>query len=147
MISQSALITCQWLKRPLILICLVGGVTQQGHPSSSCTSKEPNSFVKLCREHSDCASAEQPGTLAGHMGWVARGEQEPAMEEAAFAPGIWWDLGTGRMPWDGIGWWFSVIFLVFSNLWLCVTGKGLLPACLKHSVHGDDAKSCGSFEN
>lgn len=49
---------------------------------------EPNSFVKLCREHSDCASAEQPGTLAGHMGWVARGEQEPAMEEAAFALGL-----------------------------------------------------------
>jgi len=49
---------------------------------------EPNSFVKLCREHSDCASAEQPGTLAGHMGWVARGEQEPSMEEAAFALGL-----------------------------------------------------------
>eukprot|EP00435_Cladocopium_sp_Y103_P009774 s5442_g2.t1 len=60
----------------------------RGHPSSNWTSKEPNSFVKLCREHSDCASAEQPGTLAGHMGWVARGEQEPAMEEAAFALGL-----------------------------------------------------------
>ena len=43
---------------------------------------EPNAFVKLCREHSDCASAEQPGTLAGHMGWVARNEQEPPMEDA-----------------------------------------------------------------
>ncbi|CAK8991308.1 unnamed protein product [Durusdinium trenchii] len=49
---------------------------------------EPNAFVKLCREHSDCASAEQPGTLAGHMGWVARNEQEPPMEEAAFALGL-----------------------------------------------------------
>ncbi|CAJ1438004.1 unnamed protein product [Effrenium voratum] len=46
---------------------------------------EPQAFVRLCREHSDCASAEQPGALAGHMGWVARGEQEPSLEEAAFA--------------------------------------------------------------
>eukprot|EP00438_Fugacium_kawagutii_P004261 Skav214005 [mRNA] locus=scaffold1070:212108:214956:- [translate_table: standard] len=55
--------------------------------------QEPNSFVKLCREHSDCASAEQPGTLAGHMGWVARGEQEAPMEEAAFA--TWSNAGEG----------------------------------------------------
>ena len=77
---------------------IVEGVT---HPAGSRSPKEPNSFVKLCREHSDCASAEQPGTLAGHMGWVARGEQEPAMEEASFAPGIRWNLmGSDGVWWD-----------------------------------------------
>lgn len=45
----------------------------------------PNSFVQVCREHSDCQSAEQPGNLAGHLGWVGKGEQEPSFEEAAFA--------------------------------------------------------------
>lgn len=44
----------------------------------------PNQFVKLCRELSDCQSADQPGNLAGHLGWVGRGEQEPAFEEVAF---------------------------------------------------------------
>ena len=44
--------------------------------------------MKLCRAHSDCASAEQPGTLAGHMGWVGRLEQEAPLEEAAFALGV-----------------------------------------------------------
>lgn len=44
----------------------------------------PNAFVKLARELSDCTSAEQPGNLAGHLGWIGRGEQEQALEEAAF---------------------------------------------------------------
>jgi len=46
---------------------------------------DPNSFLKLCRELSDCQSAAQPGQLAGQLGWLARGEQEPSFEEAAFA--------------------------------------------------------------
>lgn len=48
-------------------------------------SANPNAFVKLCRELSDCATAEQPGNLAGHLGWIGRGEQEPPLEEAGFA--------------------------------------------------------------
>mmetsp|Transcript_76257 Transcript_76257/g.176975 ORF Transcript_76257/g.176975 Transcript_76257/m.176975 type:complete len:795 (+) Transcript_76257:46-2430(+) len=45
----------------------------------------PASFTKLCRELSDCQSADQPGNLAGHLGWVGRGEQEQSFDEAAFA--------------------------------------------------------------
>jgi len=45
----------------------------------------PALFVKLCRELSDCQSADQPGNLAGHLGWVGRGEQEAAFEEVVFA--------------------------------------------------------------
>eukprot|EP00931_Biecheleriopsis_adriatica_P100902 TRINITY_DN76138_c0_g1_i1.p1 TRINITY_DN76138_c0_g1~~TRINITY_DN76138_c0_g1_i1.p1 ORF type:complete len:764 (+),score=178.46 TRINITY_DN76138_c0_g1_i1:147-2438(+) len=45
----------------------------------------PNLFIKMCRELSDCATAEQPGNLVGHIGWVARGEIEQSMEEAGFA--------------------------------------------------------------
>lgn len=41
-------------------------------------------FLQLCRELSDCQTADQPGQLTGNMGWVARGEQEAAFEEAAF---------------------------------------------------------------
>lgn len=44
----------------------------------------PSAFNKLCRELSDCASAEQPGNMVGHLGWVVKGEQEQALEEAAF---------------------------------------------------------------
>mmetsp|Transcript_853 Transcript_853/g.2379 ORF Transcript_853/g.2379 Transcript_853/m.2379 type:complete len:795 (+) Transcript_853:44-2428(+) len=45
----------------------------------------PSTFTKLCRELSDCQSADQPGNLAGHLGWIGRGEQEQSFEEAAFA--------------------------------------------------------------
>jgi len=44
-----------------------------------------NAFVKLCRELSDCCTADQPGTLAGHLGWVLPGELEPALADACFA--------------------------------------------------------------
>merc|ERR1739845_45655 len=44
----------------------------------------PNVFLKLCRELSDCQTADQAGNLAGHLGWVGRGEQEAALEEVAF---------------------------------------------------------------
>mmetsp|Transcript_92967 Transcript_92967/g.268475 ORF Transcript_92967/g.268475 Transcript_92967/m.268475 type:complete len:801 (-) Transcript_92967:98-2500(-) len=45
---------------------------------------DPSSFGKVCRERSDCQTATQPGNMTGHLGWVGRGEQEPALEEAAF---------------------------------------------------------------
>jgi len=45
----------------------------------------PSSFSKLCRELSDCQSADQPGNMTGHLGWVAKGEQEASLDEAAFA--------------------------------------------------------------
>merc|ERR1712056_102643 len=41
-------------------------------------------FLKMCKELSDCQTAEQPGNLCGHLGWVGRGEQENTLEEAAF---------------------------------------------------------------
>lgn len=44
----------------------------------------PSSFAKLCRELSDCHTAEQPGNLTGHLGWVAKGEQEASLDEATF---------------------------------------------------------------
>eukprot|EP00448_Togula_jolla_P027733 CAMPEP_0170648668 /NCGR_PEP_ID=MMETSP0224-20130122/44857_1 /TAXON_ID=285029 /ORGANISM="Togula jolla, Strain CCCM 725" /LENGTH=776 /DNA_ID=CAMNT_0010980209 /DNA_START=26 /DNA_END=2356 /DNA_ORIENTATION=- len=58
--------------------------------------KEPNLFLKLCRELSDCESASQPGTLAGDLGWLARGQQEAAFDDAAFAlrPNDYGDLFT-----------------------------------------------------
>eukprot|EP00747_Dinoflagellata_sp_TGD_P019437 gnl/TRDRNA2_/TRDRNA2_127175_c0_seq1.p1 gnl/TRDRNA2_/TRDRNA2_127175_c0~~gnl/TRDRNA2_/TRDRNA2_127175_c0_seq1.p1 ORF type:complete len:772 (-),score=134.66 gnl/TRDRNA2_/TRDRNA2_127175_c0_seq1:115-2430(-) len=48
----------------------------------------PNSFPKICREVSDCQSADQPGTLSGDLGWLGRGQLEQTLEEAAFALGV-----------------------------------------------------------
>lgn len=48
---------------------------------------DPTSFVKLCRELSDCQTADNPGNLAGHIGWVGKGEQEPTLEEVALVLG------------------------------------------------------------
>eukprot|EP00929_Paragymnodinium_shiwhaense_P090907 TRINITY_DN50990_c0_g1_i1.p2 TRINITY_DN50990_c0_g1~~TRINITY_DN50990_c0_g1_i1.p2 ORF type:complete len:334 (-),score=105.24 TRINITY_DN50990_c0_g1_i1:49-1050(-) len=45
----------------------------------------PAQFVRLCKEKSDCQSAEQAGQMAGHIGWIGRGELEAGLEEAAFA--------------------------------------------------------------
>mmetsp|Transcript_124318 Transcript_124318/g.247847 ORF Transcript_124318/g.247847 Transcript_124318/m.247847 type:complete len:795 (+) Transcript_124318:150-2534(+) len=45
----------------------------------------PNSFPKVCRELSDCQSAEQPGNLVGHLGWISKGEHEAGLDETAFA--------------------------------------------------------------
>merc|ERR1712066_157993 len=58
----------------------------------------PNQFVKLCRELSDCQSADQPGNLAGHLGWVGRGELEAALEEVAFVlePNEFSDIATSN---------------------------------------------------
>lgn len=49
---------------------------------------DKNAFVKICRELSDCQSADQPGNLAGHLGWVVKGEQEPSFDEAVFELGM-----------------------------------------------------------
>ncbi|CAK9106578.1 unnamed protein product [Durusdinium trenchii] len=46
--------------------------------------QDPNQFIKSCKELSDCQSAEQPGQLAGDLGWLARGQQEASFEEVAF---------------------------------------------------------------
>jgi len=58
--------------------------------------RDPNAFLRLCRELSDCQSAAQPGTLAGDLGWLGRGQQEPAFEDAVFAlsPKTFGDLVT-----------------------------------------------------
>mmetsp|Transcript_60118 Transcript_60118/g.155361 ORF Transcript_60118/g.155361 Transcript_60118/m.155361 type:complete len:799 (+) Transcript_60118:47-2443(+) len=45
----------------------------------------PAAFGKICRERSDCQTGSQPGNMCGHLGWLGRGEQEPAVEEAAFS--------------------------------------------------------------
>jgi len=47
--------------------------------------RQPNQFIKLCRELSDCQTGMQPGTLAGDLGWVGRGQLELSLEEAIFA--------------------------------------------------------------
>jgi len=47
--------------------------------------QSPNQFPKLCRELSDCQSAEQPGNLSGDLGWLGRGQLEQGLEEAVFA--------------------------------------------------------------
>lgn len=49
--------------------------------------QDPNLFLRLCRELSDCQSAVQPGTLAGDLGWLGRGQQEPSFEDTVFALG------------------------------------------------------------
>lgn len=41
-------------------------------------------FLPLCRKHSDCQTADNPGVLSGDLGWLARGQMEPALEEAVF---------------------------------------------------------------
>merc|ERR1711879_659651 len=47
--------------------------------------KDPNLFLRLCRQLSDCQTGEQPGMLSGDLGWVARGQQEQAFDDAAFS--------------------------------------------------------------
>merc|ERR1712232_1008356 len=45
-------------------------------------------FPSLCREHSDCQSADQPGNLTGDLGWLARGQSEQTPEESVFTLGL-----------------------------------------------------------
>lgn len=48
----------------------------------------PDLFLKLCKELSDCQTADQPGKMAGHLGWVGKGEgYEQAFEDGAFVLG------------------------------------------------------------
>lgn len=56
--------------------------------------KDPNAFLRMCRELSDCQSAAQPSTLAGDLGWIGRGQHEAAFEDAVFAlaPNTFGDL-------------------------------------------------------
>lgn len=58
--------------------------------------KDPNMFLRLCRELSDCQSAAVPGTLSGDLGWLGRGDSEPIFEDAVFAlaPNTFGDLVT-----------------------------------------------------
>lgn len=46
---------------------------------------KPELMLKLVKEHSDCQSADQPGNLAGNLGWLVRGQQEGTFDEVAFA--------------------------------------------------------------
>lgn len=49
---------------------------------------DKNAFIKLCKELSDCRTADQPGNLAGHLGWVVKGEQEQSFDEVVFELGM-----------------------------------------------------------
>merc|ERR1712048_801333 len=50
--------------------------------------QDPNQFLPLCRDLSDCQSATQPGKLSGDLGWLGRGQQEQSFEDAAFGLGV-----------------------------------------------------------
>jgi len=50
--------------------------------------KDPNVFLRACRELSDCQSGSQPGALSGDLGWLSRGQQETVFEDAAFSIGL-----------------------------------------------------------
>lgn len=58
--------------------------------------QDPNQFLKLCRELSDCQSAQQPGLLSGDLGWLGRGQQEQSFEDSAFSlsPNMLGDIVT-----------------------------------------------------
>lgn len=47
--------------------------------------RDPSAFPRLCREHSDCQSAEQSGMLTGDLGWIGKGQLEQVLEVAAFS--------------------------------------------------------------
>lgn len=42
-------------------------------------------FRKLIQQHSECQSADSGGKMCGDLGWVSRGQFEPALEQAAFS--------------------------------------------------------------
>lgn len=58
--------------------------------------KDPNLFLRMVRELSDCQTAMQPGALSGDLGWLGKGQQEVAFDEAVFnlGPNIIGDLVT-----------------------------------------------------
>jgi len=48
-------------------------------------TKDVTQFPTLARKFSECKSALQPGQMAGDLGWISKGTQDPALEEAVFA--------------------------------------------------------------
>lgn len=46
--------------------------------------QDATAFPRLCRELSDCQSGSQPGMLTGDLGWLGRGQQDPAFEDVIF---------------------------------------------------------------
>eukprot|EP00434_Breviolum_minutum_P031180 symbB.v1.2.027575.t1/scaffold2839.1/size69180/5 len=62
----------------LLLQLLSAGHGQGDHPDS-------NAFRRLCQERSECSSADSAGQLCGDLGWVSRGQSEPAFEQTAFS--------------------------------------------------------------
>lgn len=48
-------------------------------------TKDVSQFPALARKFSECKSALQPGQMAGDLGWISKGTQDPALEEAVFA--------------------------------------------------------------
>lgn len=48
-------------------------------------TKDVSQFPTLARKFSECKSALQPGQMAGDLGWISKGTQDPALEEAVFA--------------------------------------------------------------
>lgn len=48
-------------------------------------TKDVSQFPSLARKFSECKSALQPGQMAGDLGWISKGTQDPALEEAVFA--------------------------------------------------------------
>lgn len=53
-------------------------------PQEDAESRRMVEFRKLCQQHSECESANNAGQLCGDLGWVSRGQLEPAFEQAAF---------------------------------------------------------------
>ncbi|CAE7370223.1 ESS1 [Symbiodinium sp. CCMP2456] len=47
-------------------------------------AQRSSAFRKLCQQRSECSSADNAGQLCGDLGWVSRGQCEPAFEQAAF---------------------------------------------------------------
>eukprot|EP00913_Durusdinium_trenchii_P012296 g11545.t1 len=72
-----------------------GGLSQkekQAAPSpgpslrrSETLTKDVSQFPTLARKVSECKSALQPGQMAGDLGWISKGTQDPALEEAVFS--------------------------------------------------------------
>lgn len=48
-------------------------------------TKDVSQFPTLARKVSECKSALQPGQMAGDLGWISKGTQDPALEEAVFS--------------------------------------------------------------
>jgi len=61
-------------------------------------------FMKLCKEHSECPTAQKGGGMCGDLGWVSRDQQRklgPGFQEAVsvLRPGDWSDIALST---DGL---------------------------------------------